>query len=275
MHAYRAEWEWEAPDERDPMGLRVMHFHRGLELIVCDTGQVLWGVGDQAITLHAGEMLVLNAGILHMCRAISKKMTMRVLKYDPVHLFAGSISEWDHSLSCYLSDPANPRALTAAEAGPLLAAFDLLYDEVNRKSRGWSDSARGLVRYVHTKLCDRLGVSAEDNQVPASDLHLIDRLAPALEYIVEHVDEKIRVSDLTAKCNMSDSTMRRAFQSAFGKSPQSYLAEFRVQVAQGLLRDSSKAVIDVAEAVGFGSLSCFNRTFKMITGVTPREWRKG
>jgi transcriptional regulator GlxA family with amidase domain len=51
-----------------------------------------------------------------------------------------------------------------------------------------------------------------------------------------------------------------------------YLA-LRVARARQLLRETSRTVLEVALATGFGSASQFSRSFRRIEGLTPREVR--
>jgi transcriptional regulator GlxA family with amidase domain len=48
----------------------------------------------------------------------------------------------------------------------------------------------------------------------------------------------------------------------------------RVKEAQRLLRESELTVSAVAERVGFDNFSHFGKTFKKISSVSPREYRK-
>jgi AraC-like DNA-binding protein len=54
-----------------------------------------------------------------------------------------------------------------------------------------------------------------------------------------------------------------------------YLSRVRVEAVKQLLRDPHKRVSEVAYAVGFQSLSQFNRVFSRIAGVSPSAFRDG
>jgi AraC-like DNA-binding protein len=58
-----------------------------------------------------------------------------------------------------------------------------------------------------------------------------------------------------------------------GTTPVSYLAEWRIGVAQSMLR-RGKSVQLVADAVGYGSASALSRAFTALAGVSPSDWRK-
>ncbi len=74
---------------------------------------------------------------------------------------------------------------------------------------------------------------------------------------------------------MSRSTLHERFVHFIGQPPMQYLAQWRMQVAAGLLRDSKAKVIEVALGVGYESEAAFSRAFKRAVGVAPGAWRSG
>ena len=54
-----------------------------------------------------------------------------------------------------------------------------------------------------------------------------------------------------------------------------YLAQWRMQVAGRLLRDTQAKLLEVALGVGYESEAAFSRAFKRAVGVAPGAWRVG
>src|SRR3546814_6590871 len=65
----------------------------------------------------------------------------------------------------------------------------------------------------------------------------------------------------------------RAFKAAFGVPPHRYLLTRRIERATALLRDTDMPILDIALQTGWNSLGTFGRTFRDITGESPRELR--
>ena len=57
-----------------------------------------------------------------------------------------------------------------------------------------------------------------------------------------------------------------------GISIQAFLQKLRIEEACKLLTETALPVSEVAASVGFDSLTHFERVFKTIQGVTPREY---
>jgi transcriptional regulator GlxA family with amidase domain len=53
-----------------------------------------------------------------------------------------------------------------------------------------------------------------------------------------------------------------------------YLANWRMQLASGLLAGSSASVASVALEVGYESEAAFSRAFRRATGLPPAAWRR-
>ena len=53
-----------------------------------------------------------------------------------------------------------------------------------------------------------------------------------------------------------------------------YVTALRIEVAQGLLRDTLVPVQEVGERCGYGDAAAFSRAFRRQVGATPTEYRE-
>jgi AraC-like DNA-binding protein len=81
-------------------------------------------------------------------------------------------------------------------------------------------------------------------------------------------------ADLARELNISESTLSRVINAAFGKSFPRLLSEYRVEDAKRMLKNPAIPIQVVAFEVGFNSLASFNRVFREVTGVTPSQYRQ-
>lgn len=101
------------------------------------------------------------------------------------------------------------------------------------------------------------------------------RLVTATAALVyEHLAEELSVSDLADHVGYSPFHYSRLFTRAAGVAPGQYLTAARIDVAKRLLLDEDAAVVDVATAVGFDSLSSFSRRFRESVGAPPGGLRR-
>jgi AraC-like DNA-binding protein len=73
---------------------------------------------------------------------------------------------------------------------------------------------------------------------------------------------------------MSESRFARLVRRVFHLSPGQLLVKRRVEEASRLLAESTRAVAEVAQTVGYADHSAFTRQFRATTGLTPREFRE-
>jgi len=82
------------------------------------------------------------------------------------------------------------------------------------------------------------------------------------------------LESLSREAGLSRSSLHERFVHFLGQPPMQYLTRWRMQVAAGLLRDTSAKVLDVALEVGYESEAAFSRAFKREVGVSPAAWRR-
>ena len=73
---------------------------------------------------------------------------------------------------------------------------------------------------------------------------------------------------------LSRSALHDRFTRIIGQAPMQYLAQWRMQVACGMLRSSHWNVAAIAQEVGYDSEAAFTRAFKRIVGQPPAAWRR-
>ena len=73
---------------------------------------------------------------------------------------------------------------------------------------------------------------------------------------------------------LSRSAFAERFTSLLGMPPMTYLGNWRMQVAAQRLRDSQRALAQVAAEVGYESEAAFSRAFKRAHAVSPAQWRR-
>jgi AraC-like DNA-binding protein len=82
------------------------------------------------------------------------------------------------------------------------------------------------------------------------------------------------IDELGNQVGLSRSALHERFVGFVGMPPMQYLAQWRMQVAARLLRDSQTSVLSIALRVGYDSEAAFGRAFKRLVGMPPAAWRR-
>lgn len=99
-------------------------------------------------------------------------------------------------------------------------------------------------------------------------------LERAIEYIENHLNENISLSDVSKETGYSYYHMTGLFSSVLGESVGRYINRRRLYNASKKLVHSDQRVIDIALDCGFESPEGFSRAFKAVFGSSPVDYRK-
>lgn len=95
----------------------------------------------------------------------------------------------------------------------------------------------------------------------------------ARKYINEHSREELSLTRVAKAVNMNPNYLSENFKQVTGIKFVDYIAHARFKNACELLRNSRLRISEIAFAVGFQSLSQFNRVFKRSSGESPTQYR--
>ncbi len=102
----------------------------------------------------------------------------------------------------------------------------------------------------------------------------LTRIEKVLDYIHEHLDEPINVTNLAEKSCWSRWQFQRVFGNATGLTVAQYVRELRLSNAAELLLENQSRHLEIALACGFESEISFSRAFKQMFQCSPREYRQ-
>ena len=75
--------------------------------------------------------------------------------------------------------------------------------------------------------------------------------------------------------HVSEEHLRRLCQKELGRSPVRHLTFIRLQLAIGLLSNTTEKIDSIAKLVGFGNIHSFSNAFKSWFGKSPSAFRMG
>ena len=102
----------------------------------------------------------------------------------------------------------------------------------------------------------------------------INAVGAMQEYIKNHLDEPITLADLSRASFYSPWYAHRLFVETLHMTPADYIRRFRLSQSALKLRDERIKIIDVAFALGFGSVDGHQRAFFREFGCNPSAYAK-
>jgi len=93
-------------------------------------------------------------------------------------------------------------------------------------------------------------------------------------FIARNYQTRIQIKDIAEVVELHPDYASTLFRQTFGTTLTSLITKHRVAEAQRRLLTTDESITNIAFESGFDSLTRFNRAFKEMAGVTPREYRK-
>lgn len=157
------------------------------------------------------------------------------------------------------------------DALPELApALELLFSEATSELPGRQAALDRLFEYVLVLLIrSALNARLVDSGVL---LGLADeRLSKAIEDMHKHPETAWSLEQLAQSAGMSRARFAAHFRKVVGMTPFDYLTNWRLGVAQTMLRKGNSLKL-IASAVGYANATALTRVFTQRLGMSPSEW---
>lgn len=79
--------------------------------------------------------------------------------------------------------------------------------------------------------------------------------------------------EMASRLGVSSEYLSRLFRNTMGRPYSEYVNELRISRAQGLLKTTFLSINEIAAEVGFARHSYFSRRFRLMTGLSPQQYR--
>lgn len=116
-------------------------------------------------------------------------------------------------------------------------------------------------------------IYARSRQLPYLGNPDIHGINIAIKYMRLHLNENIRMEDVSREAQMGYSKFRKLFREYTGFAPAQYFLQLKMERAKGYLLNTTLSCKEIAYRLGFDSSSYFNKMFRIHQGMTPLEFR--
>lgn len=256
--------------------LRARSFHAGL---LCQSARFDSGEGQGYIhVLQSGTLRVKTTGK----SALSLNEPSLIFYMNPTRHQLTPVTS-DTNLVCASFDFGNGMnnplfqaltegvVLTLSEIPTLHASVQLLFSEAKSFHTGQQALLDRLFEVIIIQLLREL---ITRNQLKSGLLAgLADpRLARAIDVMHREPAQSWTLEDLAQVAGMSRASFATKFRDVVGITPGNYLNDWRIGIAQSLLRNGT-SLQRIAEATGYANASALSRAFRAAVGTSPLKWK--
>ena len=231
------------------------HWHLENELICVEQGTVTVSHNHQEYTLTTGEAIFLSSGEIHY------------IKSDPDSITA--ITLFDAALTAFITDHYQLSSAKLNGDYDIPSVFSKIQEERTLQKPFFEQQTCVLItelmiRIFRGEKCSPVILRPE----PSS----IDHYKELLNEIDTHYSY-LTFSDAAAFMGLSEPYFSRFFRKISGMTFSRYLNTVRLEHAIQMLQENPRkhSVTEIATLCGFETIRHFNRVFRDITGMSPRE----
>lgn len=254
--------------------ITALHLHDHLEIGYCHSGTGVFVIENKLFSYRAGDVTVVNEHEVHLAQSTAGTLSeWSFVLLDPVGLLGANADDTRLLETVSLCGPEFPNILSGHKYADIAQTVRLLVEELRRNQPGWRSAVRGLVWTLMAQLHRLPGRTSVAQEM--IDRRPMERIAPALHCLTSRYADSVRVEELARQCCMSLTNFRRVFRAVTGRSPVDYLINLRVKMAASLLRNTTRPITEIAMDVGCPTMSTFNRHFRRLQAMSPRDWRRG
>ncbi len=239
----------------------IKHSHACAELFFCIGGKGRFLIHNDVLDVGKRQLVVINANVDH---------TEQSLADDPLEYMVLGVSGLEFQ-------GGRGPGYTLLDYGPeqecVLFCLRTMLWEIDTRGAQYEAACRNLLSVLLIKIQRLAKLWVEE--AAAEPARPVNKNAVWIkQYIDEHYAESLTLAQLADMVRMNKYSFGHLFQRSYGVSPISYLTARRIQEGKQLLEHSDHSVSQIAQFLNFSSLSYFSQRFRLLEGMSPKEYRE-
>ena len=244
-------------------------------------GSAEFVVDGETVIVRKGQVSYIPEGCWLSCKALEDTFAFYSIRFTTSMFYEGAN---------FLREYYNfPLVMDVGEG--IEPYFSDIYKWVRTDKKSKSFHVRGALDTLIASLIDILNsdepddVKAEINgleynleqirkRVKKSTVQTDPRIQTVIDYIMLNPTEEYTSDKLSGMAEVAETTFRRLFKEATGKTATEFIRQVRLTTAARLLLVSNDPVNCIAHDVGFEDANHFTRVFRQAFGMTPGRYRK-
>ena len=238
----------------------VPHTHNHLELFYIVGGKGQFLIQDQLYPVNVNNLVIINPNVLHTEVSLNAQpLEYIVLGIDGIELRTSDTSNGQFSI------------LDQFESVEISGCLRNILREMEIKNTGYKDVCQAYMEILIIRLMrsTTLGIPAEPQIVTTNR-----QCAAVRRYIDLHFKESLTLDLLAEEAHMNKYYLSHAFKREYGVSPINYLISRRLEESKYLLAETDLSMSQIAQLLGFSSLSYFSQVFSRTQAISPMEYRQ-
>lgn len=253
------------------------HWHYFAEFIYVLDGNAEMHSDNDIFYLSPADMILFHPKVIHSIY-VTDPMPLRyaVIKFDINTMNRSSEYAPKFRSIFHIAQKQKQSILLSAKDTETMNIKELFHSciqEMNSQQYGFDLVVRSRLYILLTDLIrfwQEHGLIINNEAFTEDDLHDIYSVT---EYIDQHVNEGLAVTEVAKFCGLSYSYFNKCFFSIYGKTCKEYMEEVRIKKAEQFLLFTNFDLNYIAHEIGFSDCSHMIKSFKQQKGITPKQFR--
>ncbi len=251
------------------------HWHDDFEFMFIKEGEMDALINGIPLHIEKNDIIVIESNCVHYFEGIQNKDCVFYTYLLNKNIFSNVpslLSEHMH----LLDSTKEEHFFVMNKESPHHSDIQFIFQQIVAYSQD-KDQISSLLVMAGIYECLALLIKAmkkEQDLKFSSSILSNDSFKKMIYFIQMNYANKISIEDLCFEAHISRRHCFDLFKRFFGKTPNEYLNEYRLNMAQNFLQDSSKPISQIAIDCGFTHQSHFTNHYKKYFGFTPLQYRK-
>jgi len=254
------------------------HKHDYLEMMFVYSGQIIHRIQGQKLTLHKGELLLMDMATSHSIEVAGEEdiAINLLMKRDFFDSFFLNQIAYNDKLTSFVVEAISSRSLNTYlhfKSGENNKIWQLILEvlyEYYEQRNGMDTAIRAnmlllfneLIRNYHHYLDDRIVKKVE---------------ASVSVDIASYIDENYKtltLKEMAHVFNYNSDYLGKQIKKLMGSSLKELVKSRKLKEAAKLLRNTDQSISEILDQINYSNASYFYKQFRSDYGMTPDEYRK-
>ncbi|MFY0628006.1 MAG: helix-turn-helix domain-containing protein [Reichenbachiella sp.] len=242
------------------------HFHGEYELIYFSQGHGECIVGDRITKYEEGNLFLIAPNLPHCFTSAPGTISKSLVVQFKHKVFNNTIEQHPEL-------HASHHLLEQGKRGLLFKSPEV-FPQADLVTLNGFNRFITLLKILNTLATSTFETLSGPAYIPNIKMKDYHRINEVYEFISHNFGSKISLDNIADRMHMTTSAFCRYFKKITKKSFFTYLNEYRVGKACGMLIHTDKSISAIGFESGFESIANFNRQFKKYAESNPRAYRK-
>ncbi|MBQ8374342.1 MAG: helix-turn-helix transcriptional regulator [Clostridia bacterium] len=247
--------------------------HDFWELSYVDEGSAYCTVGEEEITLHQGELLLIEPNIPHEYQ--NKENTKSTILF----ICFGAKSQLLKLLIGKHTITPELKEILKKMISEIRTTFTFTFNSaprfIDRPEIGGQQLTQNYLIELLIKLARKVKGTTDKYYLNYKDESPNELINKILAYLKSNIYGSINLDYLSERLFYTKAYLNRTFKETIGASIKNYYNFLKVEESKKLLRSHEKLTVnDISEKLCFDNPSYFIKVFKKYVHITPYEYKK-